>query len=172
MLVSLRRARRWLTVPNPPRALSSMPPQIQRLLLLTVFIVAAYGAARATLKPRSFGELGWYRGAALKELSSLPTVYAGKAECAGCHGPVLEKMAPSKHQGVSCEACHGPCAVHLENPAELPAKIANPRFCLRCHAASPSRPAQFPQIDPAEHFRDSTCLECHSPHAPAEAPAK
>ena len=41
-----------------------MPPQIVRLVLLTLLIIASYGVARMFLKPDSFGEFGHYRGAA------------------------------------------------------------------------------------------------------------
>jgi hypothetical protein len=58
-----------------------LPPQILRLVLLTLAIVGSYLIARAFLTPASFGEFGWYRGEALVELRSRPPVYAGKQAC-------------------------------------------------------------------------------------------
>ena len=149
-----------------------MPPQIQRLLLLVMAIAGAYFTAVHFLTPKSFGQYGWYRGAALGEIAALSIRYAGKAACADCHSEILDKMAKSKHQGVACEACHGASADHAENPAVEPRKITDPQFCLRCHRASPSKPAKFPQVDPADHFGDSRCQECHLPHSPNDSPTK
>jgi hypothetical protein len=149
-----------------------MPPQIQRLAMLVVAIVGAYFAARGVLRPHSFGQYGWYRGAALGELSALPASFAGRAACAECHAETVAAMEKSKHKDLSCESCHGANLEHSQNPATTTRKITNPRFCLRCHEANPSRPSKFPQVDPAEHFADSTCLECHQPHAPTEISAK
>jgi hypothetical protein len=148
-----------------------MPPQIQRLSLLTILIIVGYVAARGVLRPRSFGEYGWYRGEALREIAALPVAYAGRTACFECHGPVREAMAKSKHKEVHCESCHGASFAHAENPALSPSPITDPRFCLRCHRADVSRPAKFPQVNPAEHFGDSKCGECHRPHAPTESPS-
>ena len=147
-----------------------MPPQIQRLVLLTLAIVMAYFVARGVLTPKSFGEYGWYRKDALQEIAALPVTYGGKAACVECHTEVAETMAKSKHHSVACESCHGPNFAHTEDPSLTPAKITNPQFCLRCHQADPSRPEKFPQVDPAEHFGDQKCGECHLPHSPTDSP--
>ena len=47
------------------RRLFKMPPQLLRIFLLAVGIVATYTIARYFLTPPSFREYGWYRGAAL-----------------------------------------------------------------------------------------------------------
>jgi len=149
-----------------------MPPQILRLLVLTLAIAGSYFVARAVLKPACFGQYGWYRGDALGEIASLPASYAGKAACEECHDAVVEKKAKSKHKTISCESCHGPNGEHADNPATETKKITDPKFCLRCHQANPSKPVKFPQIDPAEHFSDLKCGECHLAHAPSESPSK
>ncbi len=156
---------------NPTRK-KLIPPQITRLILLTLLIIGGYVGARQVLTPDSFAEYGWYRGRALEELSSLPKSYGGKKACLECHDDLLKKMAKSKHQGLACEGCHGPAYAHSEDPTITPAKITNPQFCLRCHAASPSRPEKFPQVDPTEHFGDQKCSECHQPHSPIDSPVK
>jgi hypothetical protein len=147
-----------------------MPPQINRLLLLTLVIVLGYFSARAALRPKSFGQYGWYRGTALRELADKPTTYAGKVACVSCHDDLLAVMKSSKHQGLSCEACHGPQGQHAQDISISPPKIEPPQFCLRCHQKNPARPTAFPQIDKAEHYGDHHCTECHQPHSPTEAP--
>lgn len=155
--------------PRAPRGV--VPPQVTRLILLTVAIVASYFIARHFLVPRSFGQYGWYRGAALQELSVRPFAYAGRKTCVECHDEVAAKMAKANHARISCESCHGPNQTHADDPTSTPAKIDDPRFCLRCHRADPARPVTFPQIEPAEHNPKEVCMRCHQPHAPMDAPA-
>jgi hypothetical protein len=145
-----------------------MPPQIVRLVLLTVAIVGSYLIARYFMTPPSFGQYGWYRGAALEEIASHTPVYAGKRACDECHSDVLEKLAKGEHKTLSCEACHGVSQDHAENPDVLPMKLTG-NHCIRCHEESPSRPAWFKQIVVKEHY-SGKCSECHSPHQPNEVP--
>jgi hypothetical protein len=145
-----------------------LPPQILCLVLLTLAIVGSYLTARAFLKPTSFGELGWYRANALVELRSRTPVYAGKQACDECHSDVLQKLGKFEHKNLSCEACHGPCREHGDNPEVLPVKLTG-NFCLRCHEANPSRPAWFKQIVSKEHY-SGQCVECHLPHQPSQTP--
>lgn len=145
-----------------------MPPQILRLVLLTVAIVGSYLIARYFLTPPSFGQYGWYRGAALEEIASRTPVYAGKKACDECHSDVLQKLARAEHKTLSCEACHGVSQDHVANPDILPAKLTG-NHCIRCHEANPSRPAWFKQIVVKEHY-SGKCSECHVPHQPNEVP--
>ena len=145
-----------------------LPPQILRLVLLTLAIVGSYLTARAFLKPASFGKLGWYRANALTEIRSRTPVYAGKQACDECHSDILHKLDNGVHKVLSCEACHGPCREHADNPDVLPAKLTG-NFCLRCHEANPSRPKWFKQIDANSHY-PGKCVECHLPHQPTQSP--
>jgi hypothetical protein len=145
-----------------------MPPQIFRLVLLTLGIVGSYLVARAFLTPPSFGQYGWYRGAALEELAARPPVYAGKQACDECHSDILRKLAGDAHKTLSCEACHGVSRAHAENPDVLPVKLTG-SHCIRCHEANPSRPAWFKQIVVKDHY-GSKCAECHIPHQPKQTP--
>ena len=147
-----------------------MPPQVARLVLLTVAIVASYFTARHFLVPASFGRYGWYRADFLNELSAAPTTYGGAAACAECHEEVVAKLVKAKHRIVSCECCHGPQGAHADNPSQKPPKITDGMFCIRCHAADPSKPEKFPQVNPAEHNAGEKCVSCHLPHQPTEAP--
>jgi hypothetical protein len=146
-----------------------IPPQISRLILLTLLIVATYFIARYFLVPESFGQYGWYRGAALEEIASLEPTYAGSKSCEDCHSDQVTVKAKGAHKTIRCESCHGPALAHTEDPNISPPKL-DAKFCLRCHTAEPARPAKFPQINPADHYSDQTCRDCHLPHAPNEAP--
>ena len=145
-----------------------LPPQILRLVLLTLAIVGSYLIARVFLTPASFGEFGWYRGEALVELRSRPPVYAGKQACDECHSDQLQKLAKFEHQTLSCEACHGVSREHAENPDILPVKLTG-SHCIRCHEANPSRPKWFKQIVVRDHY-GGKCTECHVPHQPNQTP--
>jgi hypothetical protein len=159
---------------------SKLPPQILRLVLLTLLIVGSYLVARTFLTPPSFGQYGWYRGAALEEARAHPPVYAGKQACDECHSDVLQKLAKGQHKTLSCEACHGVSRAHVDNPnihtgkateAESkaePQKLSG-SHCIRCHESNPSRPTWFKQIVTKDHYAGK-CTECHLPHQPNETP--
>jgi hypothetical protein len=145
-----------------------MPPQILRLVLLTLAIVGSYLVARAFLTPPSFHEYGWFRGAALQEIAARTPLYAGKQACDECHSDKLQQMAKGAHKTLSCEACHGVSSQHAENPDILPVKLTG-SHCIRCHEANPSRPKWFKQIVVKDHY-GSNCIECHLPHQPNQTP--
>lgn len=149
-----------------------MPPQIVRLVLLTIGIVASFLAAKYFLTPASFGQYGAYRAAALDELASLPKTFAGKKACDECHPDEVEQLSKFEHKSLSCEACHGAAQAHVEDPEsekEKPDK-QNAVACVRCHEANPSRPKWHKQIVIKEHYPGDKCTECHVPHAPLEVP--
>jgi hypothetical protein len=146
-----------------------MPPQIARLVLLTIGIVTIYLTARYFLTPPTFGDYGWYRGAALAEISMRSPVHAGKKACLECHLDEHEEVAGGEHRNLSCEACHGAAQDHAQNP-DLP--LAKPTYsqCVRCHEAEPARPKWHPQISSREHYPGDRCTECHIPHDPNQSP--
>jgi len=150
-----------------------LPPQIFRLVLLIFAIVVSYLVARTLLTPDSFREYGFYRGAALVEHATAhEPVFAGKIAVGERHPDVLKKLADGSHKTLSCEACHGVVSQeHLKDPAS---KMIKPtvKVCVRCHEASPSRPAAFKQIVSEKHYTDisTNCLECHLPHEPNKEP--
>ena len=145
-----------------------MPPQILRLVLLTLAIVGSYMVARAFLTPPTFRQYGWYRGAALEELAARTPVYAGKKACDECHSDILHTLAGDAHKTLSCEACHGVSRTHADDPDVLPVKVTG-SHCIRCHEANPSRPAWFKQIVVKDHY-SGKCTECHTPHQPTQSP--
>jgi cbb3-type cytochrome oxidase cytochrome c subunit len=145
-----------------------LPPQILRLVLLTLAIVGSYLIARAFLTPQTFGEYGWYRRAALEEIAARTPVFAGKQACDECHSDILQKLAKDAHRTLSCEACHGVSREHADNPDILPVK-ATGNYCLRCHEANLARPSWFKQIVVKNHY-SGKCTECHLPHQPNQSP--
>ena len=149
-----------------------MPPQVFRIFLLALGIVVAYSIARYFLTPSSFGEYGWYRGAALAELATRERVYAGKKACEECHSDEYQKLLKHEHKGLSCESCHGPGQAHVLNPDNPDVKMAVLHYslCLRCHEVDPSRPKWHKQIVSKNHYTGSKCTECHLPHSPSEVP--
>jgi hypothetical protein len=146
-----------------------MPPQIVRLVLLTIGIVATYLGARYLLTPSSFGQYGWYRGSALEEIASRQPVYAGKKACDECHSEDLQKLAKFEHKTISCESCHGVGQAHADNPDVKLVKLTD-NLCLRCHELNPSRPGWLKQIQLKKHYTGQRCTECHLPHQPNEVP--
>ncbi len=149
----------------------NMPPQILRILLLTLGVVGVYAVARTLLMPASFGERGWYRGEALEELAAIKPVYSGMKSCDECHTDILEQLAKGDHQVIACESCHGPSREHAGNPdLKTPRAEFTDNDCMHCHQSSPSRPAWLKQIEANEHFRGDRCVGCHLPHQPKEMP--
>jgi hypothetical protein len=149
-----------------------MPPQVVRLVLLTIAIAGSYMVARYCLTPASFHQYGWYRGDALGELASRQPVFAGKKSCEECHADVVKKLTKAEHKGLSCEGCHGVSLAHENNPDDdklNPGKLAM-SHCLRCHEANPSRPAWLRQVPSRSHYQGQKCTECHTPHQPQEVP--
>jgi hypothetical protein len=147
-----------------------MPPQVFRIVLLAVGIVAAYLVARYVLTPSSFGQYGWYRGAALAELATRDRVYAGKKACEECHSDEYQKLMKHEHKGLACESCHGPGEVHAKDPTKENIEKSGFAACLRCHEANPSRPKWHKQVVIKNHYTGSKCTECHVPHSPSEVP--
>lgn len=121
---------------------------------------------RGVLVPKSFGQYGHYRGAALSEIAARPLNFAGHRNCESCHADVLQKKSMGEHARVNCEACHGPLAKHADDPSLQPAKLDTTALCPRCHEANPAKPTNFPQVASAEHSTGLPCDTCHQPHSP------
>ena len=147
-----------------------MPPQIVRLVLLTIGIVGSYFVARYFLTPSSFGQYGWYRGSALMEMASRPVVFAGRKACDECHSDEVQQLAQHEHKSLACEGCHGAGQTHTEVPEVNKLAILTFSHCVRCHEANPSRPKWHKQIVIREHYPGQRCTECHIPHSPNEVP--
>jgi hypothetical protein len=143
-----------------------------RLAAVFLAVFVAFIAVRAALVPKSFGEYGHYRGAALEEIAAHPINYAGHQTCETCHSDVAETKAHGRHAHVNCETCHGPLAKHADDPSALTPTLPDTALiCARCHQQNIAKPAHFPQVDAPEHSSGVACKTCHAPHSPAIADA-
>ena len=133
------------------------------VLAFLVFLVV-----RHWVVPKTFGEYGHYRGAAIGDVAAHPAKFAGHETCEGCHTDILDVKKNGKHAHVNCEACHGALANHANDPTSMtPVKPDTAVLCARCHTASAAKPKGFPQVVPADHSNGIPCETCHNPHSPA-----
>jgi hypothetical protein len=109
---------------------------------------------------------GHFRAGALDDSRQQPVHYAGRAACVDCHYDVPEAAAGGAHEGVRCEACHGPQARHAEDPSVEPGLPGAAELCARCHARNTARPSGFPQVDVGDHAGGESCVTCHAAHNP------
>jgi hypothetical protein len=138
-----------------------------RLAAVMGIALVVFALLRVAVVPRSFGQYGHYRGAAIAEAAARPIAHAGHEVCEGCHTDVAEKKKLGKHVVVPCEACHGPQARHADDPANIkPAKLDTAIVCARCHEANSAKPKDFPQVATADHSGGLACDTCHQPHKP------
>jgi uncharacterized CHY-type Zn-finger protein len=133
------------------------------VLLFVVFLVV-----RHYVVPKTFGQYGHYRGAAIGDVAAHPVKFAGHETCESCHTDILDVKSKGKHAHVNCEACHGALGNHASDPASVtPVKPDTAVLCARCHTASAAKPKGFPQVVPADHSNGLPCQTCHNPHSPA-----
>jgi hypothetical protein len=144
------------------------------VLAFVVFLVV-----RHYVVPKSFGQYGHYRGAAMGEIAAHPLKYAGHDTCEACHTDVVDIKNKGKHAHVNCEACHGAQIQHAsaDDPSTVKPVLPDTSvLCARCHTASAAKPKGFPQVVPADHSNGMPCNTCHQPHNPgmdaADVPAK
>ncbi len=146
----------------------------RRLFLVIGLVLGGALVARFLAVPPTFGEFGYYRGAAVAEAMSFTPRHIGKTACGDCHPEELALHDKDAHATVQCEDCHGPGAAHADDPSNVVlAKPKTKALCLTCHQRLQARPGAFPQIDWHEHFKyvgvkdpSTECIACHSPHEP------
>jgi uncharacterized CHY-type Zn-finger protein len=134
-----------------------------------LFVVAflIFMGVRGFVVPKTFGQLGHYRAAAIGDVAAHPMKYAGHEACESCHSDILDVKKNGRHAHVNCEACHGALANHANDPAAVtPVKPDTAVLCARCHTASAAKPKGFPQVNPEEHSGGAPCQACHNPHSP------
>ena len=148
-----------------------------RAAILLAFWLVVLILGRSLFIPETWGESGWYRGAAPVEQRAKQVRHGGDEACAPCHDAEYAEHAAGVHAPVRCELCHGPVALHFdfeegEKLADMPVRRTR-ELCELCHRAQTARPADFPQIDVREHVLENggelspeTCFDCHEPHSP------
>jgi len=135
------------------------------VLAFLVFLVV-----RHFVVPKSFGQYGHYRGAAIGEIAAHPAKFSGHETCEACHSDVADKKKAGKHAHVNCEACHGALFQRLAAPEPPKPNLYQQFVALIVHPAPP---------DPAvlHHAEDPTtvkavlpdtavlCVRCHTASA-------
>ncbi len=74
-----------------------------------LFVIAflVFWVIRGYVVPKSFGQYGHYRGAALSDIAAHPAKFAGHESCETCHSDIADTHTKGAHAHVNCEACHG-----------------------------------------------------------------
>ena len=145
-----------------------MLPQIKRLGLAFALFISLFLVVRHYLIPKTFGDKGHFRAAAIGENAALPMKFAGKDACKECHDDIIAEKTASPHASIPCQTCHGPCLKHVDAPeTNKPMKPQGREFCGKCHSMNAGRTKQnITQINVKEHNTDQVCTECHNPHNP------
>ncbi|MGC6606559.1 MAG: cytochrome c3 family protein [Lentimonas sp.] len=105
--------------------------------------------------------------------------FVGNQKCQSCHQSITDHFAGSVHARIhhslaqtsaenSCESCHGPASLHVENGGGTPFQrfIVNPGksadSCFKCHNDKRSEfnlPHHHPVLE-----GQMNCVDCHDPH--------
>jgi len=135
---------------------------VQHVLWVACILLCVAGVAlivRARFVPPTFGQFGTYRGASVQEIRDTPVKYHGVESCKSCHEEQGKEWSQFAHKSVACESCHGPGMDHAKPDVDPRPKILGTRelmarshdLCLSCHAKTPGRRADFPQVDCVKH---------------------
>ena len=134
------------------------------VLAFLIFLVV-----RHFVVPRSFGQYGHYRGAAMGDIAAHPAKYAGHETCETCHSDVADKKNKGKHAHVNCEACHG--ALYQRLPAPPVQQNLYERFLTLVGKSLPPDPpllrhAEDPaSVTPVLPDTAVLCARCHTASA-------
>ncbi|MGA7178434.1 MAG: c-type cytochrome [Thiobacillaceae bacterium] len=158
-----------------------IPSPRSHLYRLAAVLVVGIGGLlfiKGLFVPDGWDYQHWYRSGAVEELKRQPITYGGNASCGGCHGKtrkdhvaIMNALAGSVHEHLSCESCHGP--LNENNHIATVKIVRDSSLCLRCHDDVAGRPRKVGLF--SDHFlaheskgvtRDSNCTQCHDPHAP------
>ena len=138
-----------------------------RLAVVIAILLVVFVLLRAAVVPKSFGEYGHYRGAAIGETAARTPAFAGHDVCEACHTDVVDQKKLGRHANVPCEACHGAQGKHAEDPSSVKPQLPDTTIiCARCHEANSAKPKGFPQVISADHSGGLACNTCHKPHRP------
>lgn len=133
-------------------------------IIVIVFVLPKVVPAKTFVALQSYG---FYREQDnTQEWAQFPLQYADPVRCNSCHEDKHSSWISSEHKSVSCENCHGPGELHIENGSPLVVVNTSKDLCKTCHAEVIARPADFPQVDIQVHGNQTDCITCHNPHSP------
>jgi hypothetical protein len=134
------------------------------VLAFLVFLVV-----RHFVVPKSFGQYGHYRGAAIGEIAQHPAKFAGHEACESCHSDVADKKKAGKHAHVNCEACHGAIFERLPVASQPKLNFFERAVALIVRPMPPDPPllrhAEDPSVKPVLPDTAVLCARCHTASA-------
>ncbi|MBI4906443.1 MAG: hypothetical protein HY820_22630 [Acidobacteria bacterium] len=137
-----------------------------RLVVVLAVAIVAFLGLRGAVVPKDFGQYGHYRPGALEDSRAKPIVFAGQQDCVVCHEDQAKARDSGRHARITCEACHGPQAKHVEDPSNKPKLPQVSAICTNCHEKDVAKPKWLPQQVTKDHANGMECNSCHKPHAP------
>lgn len=79
-------------------------------------------------------------------------------KCNGCHTTGLNKSTGEFVEfGVSCESCHGPGSLHVQNK-----RMLRNSMCKNCHRSASLKDELEKEIDIMRSVKPAVCGQCHS----------
>jgi hypothetical protein len=136
-----------------------------------LFVIAflVFWVIRGYVVPKSFGQYGHYRGAAMGDIAAHPVKFAGHDKCETCHSDIADTHAKGAHAHVNCEACHWALFQRLPVP-EQPKPNLYERFEALIVKPAPDPPILLHADDPASVMpvKPDTavlCAQCHTASA-------
>jgi hypothetical protein len=132
------------------------------VLVSLVFLVLRHYAV-----PKTFGQYGHYRGAAMGEIAAHPVKFAGHETCETCHSDVADKKKNGKHAHVNCEACHGALFQTMPSAAQPEPNLFE-RLVSKIIVQIPPDPPILRHADDPSSVKlvlpDTTvlCVRCHT----------
>ena len=134
---------------------------------LFVLAFLAFWAVRGFIVPRTFGQFGHYRAAAMGDVAAHPMKFAGHETCETCHSDVADVKAKGRHAHVTCEACHG--AIYQKQPVtDAPKPSLYQRLVGKVIAPIPPDPPILKHADdpatvvPQLPDTKVLCARCHT----------
>jgi hypothetical protein len=125
---------------------------------------------RGYVVPKTFGQYGHYRGAAIGEIAQHPVKFAGHQTCEGCHSDIADTKTKGAHAHVNCEACHDALFERLPAPAQPKGNLYERFVALIVPPAPPDAPILLHADDPstvvpAKPDTLVLCARCHTASA-------
>ena len=121
-----------------------------------LFVVAflVFLVVRGYVVPKTFGQYGHYRGAAMGEIAQHPVKFAGHQTCESCHSDIADTKTKGAHAHVNCEACHGALYQRLPAPPQPKGNLYQRFVALIVPPLPPDPPILLHADDPASVVPD------------------